>query len=330
MSKVGNAIRMLLLLKCRRRMKIEDLARELEVAHRQIRRYRDDLEQAGYAICSVSGPDGGYELLTPADHFPLAFSKEEFIAMELLEKEMETQLPQYRQECRSVMEKLACFKADSIRSYDKNADKGDCLRETSPADAFLVKRSAPVMDVEAERRKFDDFQQAVIARRKIRMAYTSNSSGKTLRTVHPYAIVDYEGALYLIAHCERRNRKMYFKLVRAGDYEILQDKFVRDPDFDLQEHVDKCFGIFQGREMDVAVKIRPPFLQSAKEKVLAEGQTVTDLPGEEAVLFEARTQGMAGIVGWILSMGPAAEVLNPPELKKAVEEKLKETLKQYK
>lgn len=324
MSKVGNAINMLLLLKSRKRMKIDELARELEVAPRQIRRYRDDLEQAGFVILSVSGPDGGYELFSPVRHLPLAISREEHLAMKILGKEMEKHLPHYKKEYTSVMAKF-----EYLRYFPEGSGEDGLVRENSPSDAFMVKKHNLIVDLDAERKKLDDLQRAVITRRKVRMAYTSNTSGPGERTVHPYALVEYDGGIYLIAHCEKRSQKMYFKLVRIGDYEVLEEKFEREEDFDMEAHVRSCFGIFEGEEMKVSVKIRPPFIQTTREKTIAYGQVITDLPEENTIRFEAVTQGLEGITGWILSMGPAAEVLGPPELKEAVKEKLDEARSQY-
>ena len=47
MSKVGNALKMLAILKHRRIISRRELAEILEVSEREISRYRDDLEGAG-------------------------------------------------------------------------------------------------------------------------------------------------------------------------------------------------------------------------------------------------------------------------------------------
>jgi len=317
MSRLGNAMNMLLLLKCRKRMKIDELAEELEVAPRQIRRYRDDLEQAGFAIFSVTGPDGGYELYSPLNHLPCAITRNEFEAMRMLGKELEKNLPHYKSEFTSVMAKLEYF-----RYFPQERANAGVVREAEPYDVFTVKRTSAEMDIGKERTKLDDFQRAAISKRKIRMTYTSNTSGKSERIVRPYALIEHEGGIYLIAHCEKRDRKMYFKLVRVEEYELLKEKFTRDRAFDLEGHVRKCFGIFEGKEMKIAVKIRPPFVQPTKERIIASGQTITDIPEENAILLEATTQGMDAIANWILGMGASAEVMEPPELRQAVKTKI--------
>lgn len=46
---------------------IRELSELLEISRRQVRRYRDDLEQAGFFINSKAGTNGGYVLLKPLD-----------------------------------------------------------------------------------------------------------------------------------------------------------------------------------------------------------------------------------------------------------------------
>ncbi|TYQ15862.1 UNVERIFIED_CONTAM: putative transcriptional regulator [Acetivibrio alkalicellulosi] len=62
MSKVSNTLKMLILLKSRGKMEIQEIADELEVDKRNVNRYKDDLEQAGIYINSTPGRYGGYEI----------------------------------------------------------------------------------------------------------------------------------------------------------------------------------------------------------------------------------------------------------------------------
>ena len=69
MSKVSNILRMILILQNKKTVKIKDLSLELEVTPRQIRRYKDDLEQIGIYIESETGKHGGYTLSMDAIPF---------------------------------------------------------------------------------------------------------------------------------------------------------------------------------------------------------------------------------------------------------------------
>ncbi|MDF2883916.1 MAG: Helix-turn-helix, type 11 domain protein [Clostridiaceae bacterium] len=60
MSKIGNACNMIKLLAENGKMSCKELADKLEVSERMIRKYIQDLEQAGIYIDSMRGRGGGY------------------------------------------------------------------------------------------------------------------------------------------------------------------------------------------------------------------------------------------------------------------------------
>ena len=62
MSKFSNIIKMMNLLIINERMNRSQLAKELGVSERMIRKYIDDFKEANIEINSFSGPHGGYEI----------------------------------------------------------------------------------------------------------------------------------------------------------------------------------------------------------------------------------------------------------------------------
>lgn len=69
MSHIARELKMLFYLNnnISRYVKIDELADLLEVTPRQVRRYRDDLDQNGYFVDELRGPAGGYKLAEPLD-----------------------------------------------------------------------------------------------------------------------------------------------------------------------------------------------------------------------------------------------------------------------
>lgn len=68
MSKIGNAITMLFYLNAFDGfVKIQDISAKIEIGVREVRRYRDDLEMAGFSIENKTGRNGGYRLLNKID-----------------------------------------------------------------------------------------------------------------------------------------------------------------------------------------------------------------------------------------------------------------------
>ena len=69
MSQIARELKMLFYLNSHisRNVKISELADLLEVTPRQVRRYRDDLDQCGFYVLEERGPNGGYKLEEPLD-----------------------------------------------------------------------------------------------------------------------------------------------------------------------------------------------------------------------------------------------------------------------
>lgn len=62
MSKFSNIIKMMNLLIVNERMNRSQLAKEIGVSERMIRKYIDDFKEANIEINSFTGPKGGYEI----------------------------------------------------------------------------------------------------------------------------------------------------------------------------------------------------------------------------------------------------------------------------
>ena len=77
MSKTGNSIKMLTILASGQYFSIDELAKRLKTKSRNVRIYRDELEQAGFIIDSKKGPHGGYYLSNSISIPVAGFSNEE-------------------------------------------------------------------------------------------------------------------------------------------------------------------------------------------------------------------------------------------------------------
>lgn len=62
MSKIANMLNMIQILKDENIHSIQSLAQKLEVSQRMVRSYKQELEQAGIYINSVTGKYGGYQI----------------------------------------------------------------------------------------------------------------------------------------------------------------------------------------------------------------------------------------------------------------------------
>lgn len=60
MSKLAQLLKMIKMLENEGKLKTSDIAVRLNVSDRMIRKYANDIKEAGLPIRSVSGPGGGY------------------------------------------------------------------------------------------------------------------------------------------------------------------------------------------------------------------------------------------------------------------------------
>lgn len=71
MSKIGNMLNMLQILKDGKVHKIHDISKQLEVSERMVRQYKIELEEAEIYLRSYTGKFGGYKIDSNIDFFTL-------------------------------------------------------------------------------------------------------------------------------------------------------------------------------------------------------------------------------------------------------------------
>ncbi|SUY64394.1 putative transcriptional regulator [Clostridium sporogenes] len=314
MSKVGNVFKMLILLKSRGKMKINDIARELEVSERQVRRYKNDLEQAGIYIKYTSGKYGGYEY----------DEKDYLLELNLTEEENSVLL--------MALEQLKYDNFIGYKDFELIVDKINFLKETennkSVADVkYFVKNIKVNCNYEREKKIWIDINAAIITRNKIKIKYNSLNTGEKERIVRPYAVFQYKGSMYFVGYCELRQKIREFKISRIISYEILSEKFERTYNFNFKEYMQDCFGIFKDEEIELKLKIKYPMSQIVKEKIWSDNQIDIE---DKSIIFKAKLRGITEIKSWILSMGQSVEVIAPSSLKRNVENEIEEMIKIYK
>jgi len=315
MSKVGNALKMLVLLKSRGKMKLSELAYELEVDKRQIMRYKEDLEQAGIYINSTSGKYGGYSVEGKDYLLGLNLSDEEYNALIIAQNQLKHDNFALYDDLQLLVEKMNIL---------KNANTG--IKDQTD---FYIKGFKVNYDYEKERKTWLDINAAIIMNKKIKIEYYSLKNEVRERIVRPYGIFQYKEFLYFVGFCEYRNEIRQFKISRINAYEILNTKFDKDSSFDIKSYMKNSIGIFKDGELNLKLKIRYPLAQIVKEKIWVENQKIEENKESNFIIYEAQMNGITEIKSWILSMGSYVEVLAPKELRVELREEIAKTLNLY-
>lgn len=318
MGSIANTIKLYLILQSKGKVKIKELAEELEVDERTIRRYKDELEQANIYIDSEPGRYGGYYLYNDNYLMGLTLSQEEYLALMMINEELSRSNHVVSRDYNSAIEKISVvYNVHHHNSTGTNFSN------------YTVKKSKSNVNISEERKKLIDIHAAALTRNKVKIKYYSLSSGLSERIVHPYATIQYKGDLYFAGYCEKRQEIRDFKLCRIREYTVLDSKFPKNDNFNLEEYMKNCIGIIKDEKIDLKIQIFFPMAQIVKEKIFVDNQKITEYKDEGYIIYEATMEGLEEIKSWILSMGSYAKVLEPKFLQDEIKDEIKKIINIY-
>lgn len=315
MSRVSNALTMLILLKSRGKMKIKELAYELEVSEREVRRYKQDLEMAQIYIKSIPGKYGGYVYENKDYLLSGDLNKEEFNILLTAVDQLQQINAIYCKDCRLLFDKINALKNMSERNSN--------LQYTQ----YFIKSIKSKSNYPKDKKLWMDLTSAILTRNKINIKYEGLNSKLSNRIIRPYAIFQYKGDLYCVGYCELRKSIRQFKIYRIQEYEILKEKFKKDKEFNIEKYMENCFGIYKDDEINLVLKIKYPMAKIIKEKIWVENQRI--LEKGDYIIFNAKMKGKTEIKSWILSMGSSIEVIKPLNFRQEIIDDLNKNLKNY-
>ncbi|MBM7623760.1 helix-turn-helix transcriptional regulator [Sporohalobacter salinus] len=312
MGKCANVLKMLMILRSRHKMKTRKIANRLEVDPRMIRKYKKVLEQLGVYIESTPGRYGGYSIGVDNTILNLGIDEQEFSVL----KNAETYLKQegfvFIKEYKTILDKIN----SNLKNNQRIKDVND-----------LILESIPNINLEKEKDKYINIQEAVMTSNKVKIEYFSLTSGLKDRVIRPYALYVYQGFWYVMAYCELRDAIRQFKLPRIRKMEILKEEFKKPEDFSLNEYLENTIGIIYDEDkFNVKLKIEFPTSIKVSERIWVKDQKVT-FNEDNSIIFEAEMTGLDDIVNWVLSLGSDVKVIEPLELKEQVKEEAREILK---
>jgi len=340
MGSIANTIKLYLILQSKGKVKIKELAEELEVDERTIRRYKDELEQANIYIDSEPGRYGGYYLYNDNYLMGLTLSQEEYLGRSYTERSRSGRgLTLSQEEYLALMminEELSRSNHVVSRDYNSAIEKISVVYNVHHHNAtgtnfsnYTVKKSKSNVNISEERKKLIDIHAAALTRNKVKIKYYSLSSGLSERIVHPYATIQYKGDLYFAGYCEKRQEIRDFKLCRIREYTVLDSKFPKNDNFNLEEYMKNCIGIIKDEKIDLKIQIFFPMAQIVKEKIFVDNQKITEYKDEGYIIYEATMEGLEEIKSWILSMGSYAKVLEPKFLQDEIKDEIKKIINIY-
>lgn len=316
MDKTSKTIRMLQILSCRDVVSKDELARALDTNKRNIVEYRKELEKVGYNIETEPGRYGGLRLKRSE---VLQATKFTDLEKEVLQEGADY-LNKRRDFLKSVEFNIALGKVFSTSGVTKSSE----------IDELFIDRYPLLMPKEELRIRYDAIKDAINSSRKIRVTYLNSQNKRNKLLLHPYGLFNYNMACFLVGIAEFPDKKLgnprHYKLNRIESFEVLKDKFYKMKTFDLSEYVDRN-GMKYSDKYRVKLLVNKDAF-SISERVYGKNQTF-ELIDENSAYLICDMENKDMIVSLILGFGSKVKVVEPKEIKDALEFETKMISKMY-
>lgn len=304
MSDVTQRIfRLLSLLQSRSVWTGPELAAELGVTTRSVRRDIDRLREMGYPVLASHGHGGGYQLGAGQSLPPLVLGSEEAVAV-------------------AVGLRLAA--GTSIQDLDEHA-----LRALTALDAILpptarseVTAIAEVLDVVTPSDASIDTPVLLTLARAVRdgvqarIDYQRRDGHRSWRRIEPYRVLSIEGRWYLFAWDLDREDWRTFRLDRMQEVRASTFAFTPRTTPDIEAHVRSSLS-YDAYPQGVTVRFLAPFEDVAPRIPALVGTVTAD--GAEACILRTGAANLQWTAMHLAGMQLPLEVIDPPELHEEIE-----------
>lgn len=282
-----------------------ELAGRFEVSVRTIYRDVEALSMAGIPVYTRKGKNGGISLT------------EQFVLNKMLVS---------REEQIQILAGLASLEEVGAQEEQETLKKLGEFFHVDSANWVSIDFS----DWSGRRQElFGQIKQAVLNHRVMEFDYYGQHGDMNHRCVEPVQLLFKEYTWYLRAWCRNRKAMRLFKVLRMKRVKVTEEEFVKDP------------GRHQLREEAVTGQELPPDMEEYKKIVLeidaSEAYRIYDRFEEDEITlqpdgsFLVQTEFKLDdwVYGMILSFGPAARVLEPPEAAAQIKDRVKRMCKEY-
>ncbi|SIQ06606.1 proteasome accessory factor B [Alkalispirochaeta americana] len=150
-----------------------------------------------------------------------------------------------------------------------------------------------------------------------------------VRIVDPLHLVGHRGEWYLLGWSHHHQTVRIYALFRIKKARLRNDIFTRPQGFRIEEYIDPSFGVFINEEtVDIAIRFDGEVAQMIPERQWHWDQKVEHLH-DHAIIVRFRTNQQSQVLFWVSQWGPAAEILEPPELRKRARQWFAGTAERY-
>ncbi|MEM7738493.1 MAG: YafY family protein [Deinococcota bacterium] len=284
-----------------KRVSATDLAQNLGVSTRAVRRHIDELRLLGYDITSVRGPQGGYLLQGGLNLLPMNFTDDEALALSyglLLLKDSAELGKVSSSALARLLPSLPRHVADNLQAL---------------SDSVMMPRPPSLVRVPS-----DVLMQVSRATRehvRVTMRYQAAGGSSTQREIDPYAIVHVLGLWFVVGYCHLRCALRTFRVDRIVNLTLTEITFTTAPEFaelDVLNFVTDGIARSQHGRTEVIIDLDMP-LEDAQD-VFPAGYVILQAR-DEGVRVTAYVKSTAFIVQTISRLAVSFRIVQPASLK---------------
>jgi proteasome accessory factor B len=300
---------------------VKEIADELHVSGKTVRRDLETFIEAGFPL-EETVQDRGRKTwrLNPDKNQPnLNFAYDEALALYLGRRFLEPLAgTPFWDAAQQAFRKIRALLGDGTLKYVENF--GGMFHNTRVGASDYAKKADVI----------DALMVGIEDSKAVFITYQSLQATEPVTyDVYPYGLIYHRGSLYLVGKSTEDGTIRHWKLDRMEAAEVTAFPFNRPKGFDLQEHLRKSFGVFQG-DGDVCVKVRfsPTVARYVQESKWHDSQIL--MPQKDgSVVAEFQLSNTEEIKRWIFSFGQHAIVLEPAALRAEVMEDMQAVAKAY-
>ncbi|MDE6313970.1 MAG: YafY family transcriptional regulator [Lachnospiraceae bacterium] len=277
----------------------KELAEYFEVSARTIYRDVETLSAAGIPIYMNQGKGGGITLLP------------DFV----LNKAMITE-----KEKEEILSSLNAIEAVTLEESNTALKKMQSFFGDKHSNWIEVDYGF-WSDGEKEAELFQSIKEAILRKRILQFSYASGKGEETSRRVEPLKLVFKGTGWYLYGYCQSREAERFFKLKRIKELVLTEENFNRCcPKTVLKKQ--------QKKQVCKTVRLKLRIEKEAAYRVYDDFEHCQKLQ-DGSFLIEGEFPWDEWLFYNILSYGEYCQVLEPPELRQQVKERLLRMLGRY-
>ncbi|MDI6752229.1 MAG: YafY family protein [bacterium] len=314
--KTERLLGIILLLKSRKKLSAQDIAKLFEVSERTIYRDINSLSLIKVPIVSLPGPGGGYSLMEGYKIDPAFFTKDEALSLFLGGRVAEQIEPGTK--IRNALLKIESILPEEIKK-EINLAKETVLFDMK---GWFEKKPETYLQ---------SLQEAITDKRQVDILYPNQCQlMDERRMIDSYGLIYKAGVWYLVAFCHLRKSLRTFRVDRIKRLELLSSNFRQQEGFDIAEYWKQTVIGYEEKKGEYPIKIRiEKKMANIVRRYIWQGEPVSN-SDDGSLIWQMETDNFEYALAFTLSLGCYATVLEPDELKKKVIEEAKKIISLYK